>query len=149
MLDLIPSRERRQLDRFRSEMDGLFDRFFDWRPFDPSIRKSEWMPAIDVSETPKQIVVKAEIPGMEAKDMDISLNGRVLTLKGEKKSEQEEKEENYHRVERRYGAFSRSFELPTDVDANKVKASYKDGVLKLSLPKTKEQSVKKIEIKTT
>jgi HSP20 family protein len=130
-------------------MDGLFDRFFDWRPFDPSIRKSEWMPAIDVSETPKQIVVKAEIPGMEAKDMDISLNGRVLTLKGEKKSEQEEKEENYHRVERRYGAFSRSFELPTDVDANKVKASYKDGVLKLSLPKTKEQSVKKIEIKTT
>ncbi|KPK30741.1 MAG: molecular chaperone [Nitrospira bacterium SG8_3] len=149
MLDLIPSRERRQLDRFRSEMDGLFDRFFDWRPFDLSIRKSEWMPAVDVSETPKQIVVKAEIPGMEAKDIDILLNGRVLTLKGEKKTEQEEKEENYHKVERSYGAFSRSFELPADVDANKVKTSYKDGVLKLSLPKTKEQSVKKIEIKTT
>ncbi|MGD9034796.1 MAG: Hsp20/alpha crystallin family protein [Desulfobacteraceae bacterium] len=148
MLDLIPSRERRQLDRFRSEMDRMFDRVFDWRPFDLHVREGEWMPAIDVSETGKEIVVKAEIPGMEAKDIDISLNGRVLTLKGEKKSEQEEKEENYHRVERRYGSFSRSFELPSEVDSAKVKATYKDGVLKLNLPKTKEQSVKKIEIKS-
>jgi HSP20 family protein len=129
-------------------MDRLFDRFFDWRPFDLTIREGEWMPAIDVSETGKEIVVKAEIPGMEAKDIDISLNGRVLTLKGEKKTEQEEKEENYHRVERRYGSFSRSFNLPADVDSAKVKATYKDGVLKLNLPKTKEQTVKKIEIKT-
>ena len=148
MLDLIPSRERRQLDRFRSEMDGLFDRFFDWRPFDLTVREGEWMPTVDVSETGKEVIVKADIPGMEAKDIDISLSGRVLTLKGEKRSEHEEKEESYHRVERRYGSFSRSFELPADVDVNKVKAIYKDGVLKLSLPKTKEQTVKKIEIKT-
>jgi HSP20 family protein len=128
-------------------MDRLFDRVFDWRPFDLTVRAGEWMPAIDVSETDKEIVVKAEIPGMEAKDIDISLDGRVLTLKGEKKTEQEKKEENYHRVERRYGTFSRSFELPADVDANKVNATYKDGVLKLNLTKTKAQTVKKIEIK--
>lgn len=148
MSDLIPSRERRQVDRFRGEIDRLFDRFFDWRPFDLTVREGEWMPAVDVSETGKEIVIKAEIPGMEAKDIDISLNGRVLTLKGERKTEKEEKEENYHRIERRHGSFSRSFELPADVDANKVYATYKDGVLKLNLPKTKEQTVKKIEIKT-
>jgi len=107
------------------------------------------MPAIDMSETDKEISIHAEIPGMDAKDIDISLNGRVLTIKGEKKQEQEEKEKNYHRIERRYGSFSRSFELPADVDANNVNATYENGVLELSLPKTKEQSVKKIEIKTT
>jgi len=85
---------------------------------------------------------------MNAKDIDISLNGRVITIKGERKQEQEEKEKNYHRIERRYGSFSRSFELPSDdVDADKVKANYKDGVLELKLPKTKEQFVKKIEVK--
>lgn len=128
-------------------MDRLFDRVFDWRRFDLTVRSGQWTPAIDVSETDKEILVKAEIPGMEAKDIDISLDGRVLTLKGEKKTEQEEKEENYHRVERRYGTFSRSFELPADVDTNKVNATYKDGVLKLNLTKTKAQTVKKIEIK--
>lgn len=148
MFDLIPSRERKQLERFRSEMDSLFDRFFDWRPLAFTVREREWMPKVDVSETDKEVIVKAEIPGMEAKDIDISMRGRVLTLKGEKKSEKEEKEENYHRVERRYGSFSRAFELPADVDSAKVKATYKDGVLKLNLPKTKEQTVKKIEIKT-
>ena len=149
MLSLIPWHERKELDRFRSEMDRLFDQFFDWRPFRRSFDEGDWTPLVDVSETGKEVIVNAEIPGMNAKDIDISLNGRVLTLRGEKKSNHEEKNENFHRIERRYGAFSRSFELPADVDANKVKATYKDGVLKISLPKTKEQSVKKIEIKTS
>lgn len=149
MLSLIPWHERKELDRFRSEMDRLFDQFFDWRPFRRSFDEGDWTPLVDVSETGKEVIVNAEIPGMDAKDIDISLNGRVLTLRGEKKSNHEEKNENFHRIERRYGAFSRSFELPADVDANKVKATYKDGVLKISLPKTKEQSVKKIEIKTS
>ncbi len=104
---------------------------------------------MDVSETGKKIVVNAEIPGMDPKDIDISLNGRVLTIKGERKQEQEEKEKRYHHIERRYGFFSRSFELPADVNANKVTANYKDGVLKLNLPKTKGPSVKKIEVKTS
>ena len=104
---------------------------------------------MDVSETGKEIVVHAEIPGMDSKDIDISLNGRVLTIKGERKQEHEDKEKSYHRIERSYGSFSRSFELPADVDADKVKASYKDGVLVLNIPKTKEQSVKKIEVKSS
>ena len=149
MANLIPWRGRSEVDRFRSEIDRMFDDFLTRSPFGRSFERGEWMPAIDMSETDKEISVHTEIPGMDAKDIDISLNGRVLTIKGEKKQEQEEKEKNYHRIERRYGSFSRSFELPADVDANNVNATYENGVLALSLPKTKEQSVKKIEIKTT
>lgn len=149
MTSLIPWRQRREVDRFRGEIDRLFDEFFAWRPFRRSMEEGDWSPAIDVSETGKEIIVSAEVPGMDAKDIDISLNGRVLTIKGERKQEHEEKEKDYHRIERRYGSFSRSFELPGDVDPNKVKATYKHGVLKLNLPKTEEQSVKKIEVKSS
>ena len=107
------------------------------------------MPAVDVTETDKEILVSAEIPGMEAKNIDISLNGRVLTLKGERKNEHEEKGANIHRIERSYGTFTRSFELPADVDAGKVEAGYKDGILKVNLKKTEAQKTKKIEIKTS
>lgn len=148
MAGLIPWRGRSDVDRFRGEIDKLFDDFFTGSPF-RSFERGDWMPAVDVSENEKEIVVHAEIPGMVAEDMDISLNGRVLTMKGERKQEQEEKDKNYHRIERRYGSFSRSFELPADVDGNKVEAKYKNGVLTLNLPKAKEQSVKKIEVKTS
>ena len=107
------------------------------------------MPAADMSEDQKEIVVHAEIPGLNIKEIDVSLNGRVLTIQGERKQEREEKDKNYHRIERKYGSFSRSFELPADVDRDKVRATYKDGILTLSLPKTKEQSVKKIEVVKT
>jgi len=147
MTSLIPWRSRREIDRFKGEFDKLFDDFFTRGFFGRSLEEMDWVPAVDMSETEKEIVINAEVPGMDAKDIDISLNGRILTIKGERKQEKEEKEKNYHRVERKYGAFSRSFELPTDVDADKVKASYKNGVLNLNLPKTKEQSVKKIEVK--
>ena len=148
MANLEPWRGRSEIDRFRGEIDRLFDDFLNWRPSNRPSGWGDWMPAIDVSETDKEIVVHAEVPGIDAKDIDISLNGRVLTIKGERKQNQEEKEKNYHRIERRYGAFCRSFELPADVDANKVNANYKNGVLQLNLPKTKAQSVKKIKIKT-
>ena len=146
MSKLIPWRDR-EIDRFRGEIDRMFDDFFTQSSFDRSVKRGDWVPAIDLSETSKEIVVHVEVPGIDAEDIDISLNGRVLTIKGERKQEQEEKEKNYHRIERRYGSFFRSFELPVDVDADKVKANYKDGVLELNLPKTKEQSVKKIEVK--
>jgi HSP20 family protein len=149
MANLIPWRGRREVDRFRGEIDRMFDDFFTRSPFDRSYRGGDWMPAIDVSETGKEIIVHAEVPGMNAKGIDISINGRVLTIKGERKQEHEEKDKNYHRIERKYGSFSRSFELPADVDANNVNATYKNGVLELNLPKTKEQSVKKIEVKTS
>lgn len=148
MAGLVPWRGRSEVDRFRGEIDRMFDDFFTRSPF-RSFERGDWMPAVDMSENEKEIVIHAEIPGMDAKDIDISLNGRVLTMKGERKQEQEDKDKNYHRIERRYGSFSRSFELPADVDGNKVNAAYKDGVLTLNLPKTKEQSVKKIEVKTS
>lgn len=142
MARLIPWRESaKSLDAFRREMDRLFDRFFDMIPFS----EQEFVPSVDVSETANEVVVQAEIPGIDPKDLDISLNGRLLTLKGEKKSEHEEKKENYHKIERKYGAFSRTLELPADVDPDKVEANYKDGVLKIVLPKT--ESGKKIEVK--
>ena len=149
MAGLIPWRGRNEIDRFRGEVDRLFDEFFTHTPFGSPFRSRNWMPAVDISENEKEIVVHAEIPGMEAKDIDISINGRILTLKGERKQEKEKKERNYHRIERSYGTFYRSFELPADVDEAKVKAVYKDGILALNIPKTKEQSVKKIEVKTS
>jgi HSP20 family protein len=93
--------------------------------------------------------VKAEVPGMEAKDINISVTGEVLTIKGEKKSEREEKEENYHLVERSYGSFSRSLALPAAVDLDKIEAKYDKGVLTVTCPKKEEVKPKPIEIKTT
>ncbi len=87
--------------------------------------------------------------GMGPKDIDISLSGTVLTLKGERKREEEEKGESFHRVERSYGSFTRAIQLPAEVDSNKIDATYKDGVLKIRMPKTKEESVRKIKVKTS
>ncbi len=149
MLGLTPWRNRRGIDRFRSEMDRLFNRFFDWWSPESHLGEGEWMPSVDVSETGKEIVVNAELPGMDAADIDISVRGNVLTLKGERKREYEERDQNLHRVERRYGAFSRSIGLPAEVDSGKAEATYKDGVLRLVLSKTKEESVRKIRVRTT
>jgi len=131
----------------RQEMDNLFDRFFDRRPFAGEGTVSLWRPVLDVSETPKQVVVKAELPGVDPKEIDISLHDNILTLRGERKQEKEEKDENYHRVERSYGAFVRSFRLPAEVESEKVDASYKDGVLTIKLKKTAKSAAKKIEVK--
>jgi HSP20 family protein len=144
---LIPWDAPRELTTYGREMDRLFNRFFEGWPLRLPTREGEWAPSVDVSETAKEVVVRAEIPGMDPKDMDVSVHGNVLTMRGERKQEHEEKGENIHRIERSYGAFSRSLQLPADVNAEKVKATYKDGVLKINLPKTKEESVKKIEVK--
>jgi len=136
------------VDRFRGEVDRLFDDFFNRSPFNRTLEKTDWNPAIDVSENEKEVVVHAEIPGMQAKEIDIFLDGKILTIRGERKQKKEDKDKCYHRIERRYGTFSRSYELPANVDADKVKAEYKAGVLTLSLPKTKEQTVKKIVVNT-
>jgi len=144
--ELTPWRPFRELTTLRDEMDKMWNRFLgEWPSMEPF--KGEWMPSLDVSETKDNIVVKAEVPGMDAKDIDISLANDILTVKGEKKQEKEEKEENYHRVERSYGAFSRSVRLPKDVQSNKIKASYKDGVLKITLPKSEEAKKKEVKIK--
>jgi HSP20 family protein len=142
--ELTPWRPFRELTTLRDEMERMWERFFkeSMEPF-----RGEWAPSLDVSETKNNIVVKAEVPGMDAKDIDISLAGNLLTIKGEKKQEKEEKDENYHRVERSYGAFTRVVRLPQEVQSNKIKADYKNGVLKITLPKSEEAKRKEIKIK--
>jgi HSP20 family protein len=122
------------LSTMRKEMDRLFDRFWEGDfPHLPSL--GEWTPALDVSETKDAVMVKAEVPGMEAQDIQLSLQDQVLTLKGEKKQEKEEKDEHYYRAERSYGAFVRTLRLPAPVDGSKVTASFKNGLLTVTLPK--------------
>ncbi len=144
---LVPWRRRDELTSFRREMDRLFERFFEGWPFRLSGEEGSWAPSVDVSETAKEVIIKADLPGMDPKAIDVSVHGDVLRLRGERKKEQEEKSENFYRVERSYGAFARAIRLPADVDANKVKATYKDGILNISLPKSKAATVKKIEVK--
>jgi HSP20 family protein len=143
MSSLIPWRG--EVERLRNEMERLYDRFFDLRPFHRA-EDGDWVPFLDVSETSTEVIVKAEIPGMESKDIDVSLEGGTLTIKGERKQEHEEKDENFHRIERSYGSFYRSLRLPAEVDSENVKATYKKGILRISLPKTKKETGKKIEV---
>jgi HSP20 family protein len=125
-------------------MDRIWDRFSGDKPAEWAGR--EWTPSVDVSESHDKIVVKAEAPGIDPKELDISLSSGVLTVKGEKKKEREEKSENYHLVERGYGAFSRSVRLPAEVQEDKVRASYKDGILTITLPKTERAKERAIKI---
>lgn len=105
-----------------------------------------WAPAVDIYEQDGNIVLKAEIPGVDPKKVDIRLENNILTLRGERLFEGEVKRDQYHRVERSYGVFSRAFTLPSVVDQEKIKAEYKDGVLKLNLPKREEAKPKQITI---
>ncbi len=144
--EIVPWRPFREFERMRREMDRLWDSFFERRPARVE-EVSEWFPSLDVSETKNEYVVKAELPGIDPKDIDISLANDLLTIKGEKKQEKEEKEENYHLIERSYGSFTRSIQLPGQVQSDKINASYKNGVLKVTLPKTEEAKKKEIKIK--
>ena len=144
---------------FRSEMDRLFDRFgfpslrrvFDIEPAWRSASSFSFsVPAIDMSEDEKAYKISAELPGIDAKDIDVSVSGDMLVLKGEKRQEKEEKDKNYHFSERAYGSFQRAFDLPASVDRDKVAADFSKGVLTITLPKTAEaqKPQKKIEIKS-
>jgi len=148
-MDLMEWKPFREVTRLRREMDRLWDDYFGAGRRGLRPLEAEWAPAVDVSETAEEVVVKAEVPGMEAKDIDISLSGDILTVKGEKKSEREETKENYHLVERSYGSFSRSLKLPAAVVVDKIEASYQKGVLTISCPKKEEVKPKTIEVKTT
>jgi HSP20 family protein len=143
--ELTPWRPFRELGTLREEMDKLWNRFFEWPASGPF--RGEWAPSLDVSETKDNIMVKAEVPGMDPKEIDISYADGILTVRGERKQEKEEKDENYHMVERRYGSFSRSVRLPREVKGDKIKANYKDGVLRITLPKSEEAKKKEIKIK--
>jgi HSP20 family protein len=144
--ELTPWRPFGELSSLRREMDRLWENFFGERPL-TRMWEREWAPSLDISETRDNFGVKAEVPGIDAKDIDISLTGDVLTIKGEKKQEREEKEEDYHLVERSYGSFSRSVRLPAEVESNKIKASYKNGILNITLPKSEKVKAKEVKIK--
>jgi HSP20 family protein len=131
------------------DLDQVFKDAF--RPFygDGELSTRTWAPPVDIFENADNIVLKAELPGVDPKDVEIRVEDNTLYLKGERKFEKEVKEENYHRVERSYGSFARSFSLPNSIDADKVVADYKDGLLTLTMPKREEAKPKtiKIEIK--
>lgn len=133
----------RDLASMRSDLDRLFESFFGRAP---AIREDFWAPTVDVMERDGNIEVKAELPGMKKEDIKVTVKDNVLSLTGERKQEKEEKEKTYHRIERFYGKFCRSIELPADVEAGKVKAIYKDGVLHVVLPKPESAKPKQIDV---
>ncbi len=114
-----------------------------------AIAVAEWSPLVDITEDEKEYVVKAEIPEMKKEDIKLNVEDNVLSITGERKYEKEEKGKKYHRVERAYGSFMRSFTLPEDADSSKVNAEYKDGLLKVHLPKSEKAKPKATEVKIT
>jgi HSP20 family protein len=129
-------------------MWDFFDRFFEDFDLLPRMSwgESPFTPAFDVSETEKEFIVKAEVPGMDKTDIDVNLSDGMLTIKGEKKHEKESESESYRCVERRYGTFSRTLRVPFEVEADKVDATYKDGVLKITLPKSEAAKTRHVEV---
>jgi len=119
----------------KREMDRLFERFFE-SPGAELPALGDWTPVLDVTEAKEAITVKAELPGVEPKEIAVSLEGDLLTIKGEKEHRKEDKDERQHRVERSWGAFMRSVRLPAPVDGSKVTATFKNGVVTVTLPKT-------------
>ena len=133
------------LTSFRKEMDRLFERAFD-RDFDlPAL--GGWAPPLDLSETNEMVVVRVEVPGIDPKDIQLQLKGTVLTVRGEKSREQERKDESYYRVERSYGSFVRTLQLPASVREDKVNATFKNGLLTITLTKVPEAVGTTIPIK--
>lgn len=128
-------------------MDNLWNQFFNRAPF-PEYATQEWLPTVDVAETKDKLVVKADLPGVDKKDVKVSVSGDLLTIKGEKKKEEEEKDEQHYCVERYYGSFQRVIPLPSNVKSDKVKANFDKGVLKVTLPKVEEAKQKEIDIES-
>ena len=163
--DLIPSiwkrdyvsskrAEEHPFYSLQREMNSLFDDFFKGFDLAPFGRDRErfgtFSPSIDIKENDKDVSIKAELPGMDEKDIEVSLTNDALTIRGEKKEEKEDNGKNYYRMERNYGSFSRTIPLPTGIDSQKADAVFKKGVLTITVHKTEEAEakVKKIKIKT-
>ena len=136
----------RDLNMLQDRMNQLFDNAGRGRRDNEPTATTTWSPAVDIYETEGAIVVKAELPGMDRKDITLNLENNVLTLRGERRFEKETKEENYHRIERSYGGFSRAFSIPATVNEERIQADYKDGVLKILLPKKDQAKPKQIQI---
>jgi HSP20 family protein len=134
----------REVTALQNRVNALFR---DMSGDNDPVAAASFVPAVDIYEDPHKVVLKLEVPGIDQKDLDVRVENHTLTVKGERKFEAEEKEENFHRIERRYGSFYRAFTLPSTVDTENVSASYNAGVLKLELKKKPEAQPKQIEIK--
>jgi len=132
----------------RKEFNRLFDSFFQGDLADTtSAFTSAWIPAVDIAERENEFVVRMELPGVKKEDVKITMQEGILTVRGEKKQEKESKGSDFHRVERAYGSFQRSFTLPTAVKSGDIDASFSDGVLNISLPKAEEAKPKQIDVR--
>jgi HSP20 family protein len=128
------------------EFDRLFREAFSPAAAEGELSTRTWAPPVDIYEDGDNLVLKAELPGINPDDVEVRVENNTLYLKGERKFEKEVKEQNYHRVERSYGTFTRTFALPNSIDADKVAANYKDGVLTLTMPKKEEAKPKTIKV---
>jgi HSP20 family protein len=138
----------RELEDMTQRLNRIFGRsLVDRDKGSEALKVAEWAPAVDVSETETEYLIKAEIPEVKKEDVKVTLQDGILTLQGERKQEKEEKGKRFHRIERSYGSFLRSFDLPANVDDTKTKADFKDGVLTLTLPKSEKAKPKSVEVK--
>ena len=138
----------RELEEMQSRLAWLFGR----RLLTPGGKEeafglTEWMPSVDIAEDDKEYTIKAELPGVSKEDVKVTVEGGVLSITGERKTEKEEKEKKYHRIERSYGSFFRSFTLPEGTSTEKIGAEFKDGILKLHLPKDEKAKSKTVDVK--
>lgn len=137
----------RELRSLQDEMNRLFNVGVSRSGNGEDIVRGAWSPSVDIFESQDKIVLEAELAGMKPEEVDISIENNVITLKGERNFEKKEESENYHRVERSYGSFTRSFTLPRTVIGDEAEASFENGVLRITLPKREEAKARKIEIK--
>jgi HSP20 family protein len=148
--DVKVAAEQTPLALIRSELDRLFDRFLGrpdgWFDF-PSPADGSWAPALDVSETEDTIAVQVEIPGVEAKDLDVSVSGHMLTISGRKEESQQQSGRDFQYAERRFGSFRRRIELPAEVDPDQVSAEHKNGVLTVHLKKLQPRQAKRVSVR--
>ena len=133
--------------RMQRNFNRMIDNLFDGAGWDDDIVTSEWNPAVDVEEREQEFVVRVELPGVQKEDVHIATQGNILTLRGEKKQHSESKESNYHRTERSYGSFQRSFTLPGSVKNDRIEASFKDGILEVVVPKAEDSKARTIDVK--
>jgi len=145
-MELMPWRPSGELTSLRREMDTLWNRFFGGTAL-PRVVSEEWLPSVDISETKNKLLVRAELPGMDAKDINVTISGDILTIKGEKKQEKERKDEHYYCSESYSGSFQRTIRLPVNIKTDKVDATFEKGILQIALAKTEEAKKKEIEIK--
>ena len=139
----------RDLRTLQEEVNRLFSSNLSRSFGDEGIGRGAWAPSVDIYENKDQIVLEAELPGMKQEDFDLSIENNVITLRGERKFEKTDETDNYHRVERSYGSFTRSFTLPQSVSAEGATADYSNGVLRVTLPKREETKARRIEVQGT